>query len=100
MESRRSDAQITLAGIAAEQERIYTYDNKYTNDLSELGGSVSENKFYRITMTATDNTFVITATAPSNSSQFSDKSCRTLTMTHRNVKTSTDANGNISTDCW
>ena len=99
-ESRRSDAYIAVTSAAAEQERIYTYDNQYTTDISRLGGARSPEGYYTISVQATDTTYIITATAVSGQSQFRDTDCRALLLTHLGVKTSTNSLGQPSSNCW
>lgn len=99
-ESRRSDAYVALTSAAAEQERIYIYDNSYSNNIADLGGSNSPEGHYVITLTATDSTFTLTATAASGSTQFQDTNCRTLTLNNLGVRGSGNSGGGVTTDCW
>lgn len=108
MESRRSDAYVALASAAAGQERIYTYDNAYSMDLNDVGGSLSSDGLYTLTVSTPEGTppplnpqqFTLTAVPSSGSNQSQDENCQTLTLNHLGVKTSLDNLGNPSTDCW
>ncbi|KEI72836.1 type IV pilin protein [Endozoicomonas elysicola] len=99
-ESRRSDAYVALTSAAAEQERIYIYDNSYSNNIADLGGSNSPEGHYVITLTATDSTFTLTATAASGSTQFLDTNCRTFTLNNLGVRGSSNSGGGATGDCW
>lgn len=99
-ESRRSDAYVALTSAAAEQERIYIYDNRYSNSIAVLGGSNSPQGHYVITLTATDSTFTLTATAATGSTQFLDTNCRTLTLNNLGVRGSSNSGGGATTGCW
>ena len=99
-DSRRSDAYVALTAAAAEQERFYIYDNRYSTDINDLGGSASPEGHYAITLAATDSTFTLTATAVNTSTQFLDTNCRTLTLDNVGRRGSTNSNGATSTGCW
>lgn len=99
-ESRRSDARVALTTAAAEQERIYIYDNSYSDDIDDLGGGTSPEGHYVISVRATDSTFTLTATAANNSPQFLDTNCRTFTLNNVGVKQSSNSGGSTTTDCW
>ena len=108
LESRRSDAYVALISAAAEQERIYTYDNAYSMDIDDLGGDTSPEGFYSITVTTPEGTppplnpqqFTITAVPAAGSTQSRDENCQTLTVSHLGVKASLDTDSNPSTGCW
>lgn len=107
MESRRSDAYVALSTAAAEQERFYTYDNAYSNDIDDLGGSTSPEGFYTIEVTATDSTFTMYAEPATGSPQTNDDDCQTLALNHLGQKGSSNAApdpANLPTtdpnDCW
>ena len=99
-ETRRSDAMVALTTAAAEQERFYTYDNRYTTDINNLGGTNSPEGYYSLSVVATDTTFTLTATAVNTGSQQSDTNCRSFTLNHLGVKGSFNSISIASTDCW
>lgn len=108
LESRRSDAYVALISAAAEQERIYTYDNAYTMDIDDLGGDTSPEGFYTISVSTPEGSpappnpqqFTVTAVPSAGSTQSRDENCQSLSISHLGVKTSLDNNSNASTGCW
>ena len=109
-ESRRADAYVALATAAAEQERFYTYDNAYSDDITQLGGSTSPEGFYTLSVQRlTDSSFTMLAVPASGSSQQQDSNCQTLTLNHLGQKGSASTVLNSSTEplpttdpngCW
>ncbi|OED40593.1 hypothetical protein ACH42_16000 [Endozoicomonas sp. (ex Bugula neritina AB1)] len=99
-ESRRTDAYSALTNVAAEQERFFTYDNRYSALINEVGGNRSPEGYYTISLTATDTSFTVTATPVSGSTQADDDECATLTLNQLGVKGATDKIGLVSTECW
>ena len=108
LESRRSDAYTALLTAAAEQERIYTYDNAYSMDIDVLGGSASQDGFYTVSVSTPEGSpppanpqqFTLTAVPATDSTQSRDENCQTLTINHLGVKASLDATGDPSNGCW
>ena len=100
IESRRTDAYVALTQAAAEQERFFTYDNRYSIDVNEIGGNTSPEGWYSISLFATDTSYTLTATPAAGSSQTGDTNCTTLTLNHFGEKASTRQGGALSTDCW
>nr|WP_067587406.1 type IV pilin protein [Endozoicomonas ascidiicola] len=99
-DSRRTDAYTALSFAAAEQERVFAFDSRYSGDINDLGGADSAGGFYTMSVTATDTTFTITATAKSSGLQFSDTECRTLTINQLGQRGSANAAGSSTADCW
>lgn len=99
-ESRRSDAMAGLLIAVASQESFYILNNRYSTNITNLGGNSSPDDHYAIAVTATNHTYSITATAKSASSQFFDTDCREFAINQLGVKSSKDSNGNASTTCW
>ncbi len=103
-ETRRSDALIAVTSASSEQEQWFTYNNSYSKDISDLGGSSSPNGFYSLSVTVSNPTetthidYSIKATAIG--AQLSDANCRTITLDNLGNKTSADNNGDPSSDCW
>ena len=100
VDSRRTDAYTALTRAAAEQERFFTYDNRYSIDINEIGGSTSPEGWYTLTLVATDTSYALTAVPASGSTQTNDTDCASLTLNHVGVKTSTRQGGTSSTGCW
>lgn len=99
--SRRADAQSALLQAANRQERLYTTQYSYTQNLSDLGmAAATENEAYTLTINSADaNGFQISANAKDDQT---NDDCTTLTINQRGEKT---ANGTgvgtaISQDCW
>ncbi|MGI9277495.1 MAG: type IV pilin protein [Endozoicomonas sp.] len=81
-ETRRSDATIALSSAASAQERWYTLNSSFTDDIDNLGGSDSPESFYSLSVEASSNSFTLTATAKSNGVQATDSGCTAMTLNH------------------
>lgn len=92
VDSRRTDAIAALTGAAAEQELFFTFDNRYSNDITQLGGSASREGYYRLSVVATDTTYTLTAVPATGSSQASDTPCRSMTLDHLGTR--------LPAGCW
>jgi len=77
-ETRRSDAWAALSAAAAAQERWYSINYSYTDDISNLGGGSSPEGFYTISVVADGASFTLTATAATV--QAADSGCTALTL--------------------
>lgn len=85
---KRAEARTALLDIAARQERYYSNNRQYTNQLSELNisSSTSENGYYTLSVTASGSNkqdFDATA-APSG---WTDDKCGTLGIDEIGAKT-------------
>lgn len=102
LKSRRADAKVTLTTLAQKQERYYTQEMNYADSLDDLIGEStleSDEGFYDITLSGSDTTFTLTATA--KGTQADDTPCNTFTMTHTGLESSANTGGEDSTDtCW
>lgn len=107
--TKRSDARITLTEMAATQERLFTENNSYTNAVSDLGGSSSNDSYYAITVANTGCTqtvnskalyscFALTATAVGD--QLKDTDCKSFTLNHLGQETAKNSSNAANTDCW
>ena len=103
-DTRRTDATSTLIEVAGEQFRYYSENNTYTDSMSDLGygtadTALSKEGLYTISLvSASANSFVITATPVAGAAQASDTECTTFTLSSSNQKGST---GSISAqECW
>lgn len=105
-QTRRADAYSALMDIMARQERYFTDNNSYTDDLSKLGLTVDGNKKY---LAPPDGYYLVSAayctgtdasciklTAAGQKGQENDKAgatkCDALTLNSQDAKT--------PTDCW
>ncbi len=79
-ETRRSDAWAALSAAAAAQERWYSINYSYTDDISNLGGDSSPEGFYTISVVTDGTSFTVTATAVSSGVQIADSGCTILTL--------------------
>ncbi len=91
-ETRRIDAYIALTLAAAEQERAYAINNAFISDISALGGSLSKEGFYTLSVTVDGAGYTLTATASPNGPQAGDSGCLVLTLNHQGIK--------APTPCW
>lgn len=96
--SRRSDAKIALVQAAASEERWFSSNNAYTSNATNIGGGLSPEGFYDVTVVAATLTYSITATAGAD--QAGDTNCETFTITQTGAKTSMDDSPAVSTGCW
>ncbi|MBV1889074.1 MAG: type IV pilin protein [Proteobacteria bacterium] len=96
--SRRADAKIALVKAAASEERWFTTNNAYTSNASNVGGALSPEGFYDVTVIASTLAYALTVTA--NGAQLDDTDCRTFTITQTGLKSSTDSASAASTECW
>lgn len=97
LRSNRAEAKALLVDAAARQERFFTDNNSYADDMTDLGyganPAVSENNLYSVSaVTPTATTYTLTATAQGG--QIDDTDCLTFTLDNLNVKTATTA------ECW
>ena len=93
VDSRRTDAYTALTRAAAEQERFFTYDNRYSTDINEIGGNTSPEGWYTLTLVATDTSYTLTAVPAPGSTQTGDTDCTSLTLNHVGVE-------NINSSGW
>ncbi|MES1948345.1 type IV pilus assembly protein PilE [Salinisphaera sp. C84B14] len=99
--SRRADAQSALLQAANRQERLYTTQYSYTQNLADLGmAAETENEAYTLNIDSADaNGFQISANAQNDQT---NDDCRKLTINQRGQKTANDAavGAAISQQCW
>lgn len=103
--TKRTDAKAALAKAATLQERYYTENNGYTNDITDVGGSASEEGYYTLssdTSACASSCFVLTATVNAGGEQALDETCWTFTLDHTGRKASATKAGvaNASKTCW
>lgn len=101
--SKRADAKAHLMQLAQQLERCMSLYGSYDNascNIQNGNSYVSEKGYYSAAVTSATTTFSIVGQPPATSSQFADTSCRSFTITHLGVKTSTKADGSAATDCW
>lgn len=106
--ARRADAKTALQAIAQAQERFFSINGRYTNDMvndlnlssgavdtGACGGNANcptTTGYYRITLANTDTTYTATATAIG--SQAGDSKCSTLNLMQDGTQ------GATNTVCW
>ena len=99
LKAKRSDAQTALDNMAAAQE-IYYSNNQYvyTDVVDNVGGALSPNGKYilSITMPAAADSYTLTATAIG--AQMADTDCLVMTLTSTRVKGPVDGDGDPI--CW
>jgi len=95
-ESRRADAHISLTRASNLQERFFTSNNSYTDQINSIGGTSSPDGFYSITVVASGSSAAYlsnyTLTATASGAQASDTDCTPMTLNHLGQKT--------PADCW
>ncbi|MDJ0700759.1 MAG: type IV pilin protein [Woeseiaceae bacterium] len=98
--AQRVDARTALQQISVEQERFFTSNHTYTDDLSLLGivGNLSANGLYELRLpTATASEFQAIAVPAPNSPQVKDLDCQQFSINSLNERSaSPDLDGN----CW
>lgn len=108
-ESRRSQAHEALTDLAQRQERFYTLNLSYAEDIAALPEVFTNPEFYGVSMVALDAgggncdstpvdrcaTFVITAT-PQGGQSSDAANCATITLNQAGAQGSTPA----GSDCW
>lgn len=96
LEGHRADGHIALTRAANLQERHFTSNNSYTDQINDLGGNASPDGYYQISVTASGSSasylsnYTLTATA--SGAQQADTSCTPMTLNHLGQKT--------PADCW
>jgi type IV pilus assembly protein PilE len=107
LKTNRSDAQISIAGLATLQERFYFQHNRYTGDFSELLDSgeegepiLSEKGHYSIALAVTPNGREWTMEATAINKQAEDNNCARMSVTSKGKKTSHNSSNAVSADCW
>lgn len=109
MRSKRAEGKALLQRIAGEQERFFTAQSRYTNDLTgaKPGGlgfasNASERGCYTASIVVNNGGmgYVLTAT-PANSDKCGDQTrdtqCANLTIDNLGTK---GASGTLGPDCW
>lgn len=105
LETRRSDALTALSRSAMMQERFYTTNNRYSNNMADLGGGASDEGLYTISVSiaaCANNCFTLTATPVVGEAQDSDNQCWTINLAHTGLKSSATRAGvaNAARTCW
>lgn len=86
VKTRRSDAYIALMLAAAEQERVFAINNRYLSDINLLGGAISPEKFYELTVDLTNTGYILRAMAMPETSQALDEDCQIMTLNNLGIK--------------
>ena len=102
--TRRADAKITLESYAALQERWFTENNSYTDDITLIGGTSSQDSHYTISLdvscdddgVAPFTCFDLTATATGK--QSGDR-CATFTLSNVGAR-GYSGTGGSQEQCW
>ncbi|MES2626786.1 MAG: type IV pilin protein [Pseudomonadota bacterium] len=107
LKTNRTDAQITMAGLATQQERFYFTHNRYTGDFADIvknavSGNpiVSEKGLYSIALAVTGGGAGWTMEATAINEQAKDLNCAKMSITSLGVKISHDSAEAVSSDCW
>ncbi len=97
--AKRSEAKAALMKIAQNQERFYLDNNTFTNDMTNLGFSgsndvLTDSETYSVTITAA-NASNFTAVATYQRDDAEKDKCLTFTITGADQRTSAP-----DSDCW
>lgn len=102
-DARRTDAIAFLSEVAGEQQRYFTENNQFADDMEELGYGdaatfTTPEGHYVVSVTNPGGTgrFLLTATPVTGGKQASDSECLAFTVSDTGVKANTGSN----TDCW
>ena len=102
--ARRADAKMALETIAMAEERFYTVNGSYTDDLAQLQmptalqGGNSEKGYYGLAVEHPGgDVLAFTVTATAQDAQADDGKCATFTIDHVGAK---DATGDDPAKCW
>ena len=98
LRARRTDGKELLLRLAQAQERYYTANNRYADDLATLGQPQTSANAYYVAQIATSNSsqaYTLTATPQVN--QIADV-CADLTLDNTGVKSYSGSTSNGA--CW
>lgn len=103
--AKRTDAKVALINIAAQQERFFLRNNRYTTSLSDLGIDGTENGFYSLSITSGSNSEFVAEATPAGSAfsggQWLDKDCLKFEIDQLGRKSATgDGQADNSQQCW
>lgn len=100
MKSRRADGQAMLFAAAQRQQQFFTINGNFTVTVGEGGlgmATASPEGYYTLSISATANTYALTATRAGV--QASDTDCGNLTLNHLGVRGTVD--GTLpAAKCW
>lgn len=102
-DARRTDAMAFLSEVAGEQQRYFSDNNQFAEDMQELGyGSAetfdSPEGHYVVSVSNPGGTgrFLLTATPVTGGKQAGDDECLAFTVSDTGAKSSTGSD----TNCW
>lgn len=106
--SRRADAIAAITEAAQLQERWFTQNGTYTNNINKLGGATSPEGYYSIAVTIVGGAscisggkfycYDLTATPTSKHGQNSDTECTSFKLDQTGAKSVTGS-GDVDS-CW
>lgn len=94
--ANRTEGQAFLSDVATRQERYFSQNNKYINDVTKLGLSSvnSPTQKYAVSIVLAAGSYTLTA-----EQKFNDSKCGNLTLTGLGVK-GRSGTGKTIEDCW
>ena len=105
--SKRADAKDTLLSMAARQERWFLQNQRYSGDIDSLGGNLSPEEYYTMSVATTDcdggdGTACFTITATARDTQANDLDCARFTLDNYGRKAAFNSGGGADSDdlCW
>ena len=98
LRAQRTDGQELLLRLAQAQERYYTANNRYADDLATLGQpQTSANAYYVAQIATASSSQAYTLTATPRADQIADV-CADLALDNTGVKSYSGSTGNGA--CW
>lgn len=98
--SRRADGKEALLSAAAIQEKIFLQRNRYSGDVSELGGATSIDGHYSMSVSQAAGITTYTLTATATGAQTSDTDCAVFTVTHTGLQKAYNSGNTENPNCW
>jgi type IV pilus assembly protein PilE len=115
--SRRTEAKTALLDLAAREERYYSTNSAYTNDVAKLGYSGTGwpltvgSGYYQVTVcvagtspctgnATSGSVYLLTATPVSPGPQAGDTSCASFTLDNAGQQSATNSGATTNLTCW
>ncbi len=106
--AHRVDAMRDIMELSAAQERFYAQNNSYSKKIGDedglnFGREKTVDEQYELTSVAGATGSIATSyklTATALDKQLKDHNCKSFSLSKLGIKTSTDADNNVSKNCW
>ncbi len=107
LSTRRSEGQALLMRVAAQEERFFTNNNQYIDDVTAapvaglgMAQDTSENGHYQVAAAIAGGGTSYTLTATPQGGQATDTLCANLTLTSAGAKGASGTTVDALRDCW